>query len=144
VSTSTFITQAADTKIVASGATSFTGTTITASNAGNQFGALTVDVGTGTAAITEDSTLNLAGLKASTAALRSNADIVTTGTGLVMADTFNIIAGAGFTPGANFKTVNPLTVLANGKVDLSLLSLASNLAGKAPTVVAINYVAPNP
>jgi hypothetical protein len=61
-----------------------------------------------------------------------------------MADTFNIIAGAGFTPGANFKTVNPLTVLANGKADLSLLSLATNLAGKAPTVIAVSYVPPTP
>jgi filamentous hemagglutinin family protein len=144
VTTSTFITQAADAKISAAGATNFTGTTVTASNAGNQFGALTVDVGTGTAAITEESTLNLAGLKAGTAALRSGADVITTGTGLVMADTFNIIAGAGFAPGANFKTVNPLTVLANGKADLSLLSLVTNLAGKAPTIIAVSYVPPAP
>lgn len=144
VSTSTFVTQAADTKISAAGATSFTGTTVTLSNAGNQFGALTVDVGAGTAAITEESTLNLAGLKAGTAALRSGADIITSGTGAVNAETFNIVAGGSFVPAANLKTVNPLTVVAGVKADLGLLSLATNLAGKAPTVIATAYTPPTP
>jgi hypothetical protein len=119
-------------------------TTVTLSNAGNQFGALAVDVGTGTAAITEDSTLNLVSLKAGTAALKSLESVITTGTGSVTADTFNIIAGTDFVPTAVLKTVNPLTVLAGKSADLSLLSLATNLVGKTPTVIAMTYKAPQP
>ncbi len=140
----TYITQSPDTKVVALGNTTLNATTVTLSNAGNQFGALAVDVGVGTAAITEDSTLNLVSLKAGTAALKSLESVITSGTGSVTADTFNIIAGTDFVPTAVLKTVNPLTVLAGKSADLSLLSLATNLVGKTPTVIAMTYKAPQP
>jgi filamentous hemagglutinin family protein len=140
----TFITQAADTKMSVTGNTTFNATTITAANDGNQFGPLTVDVGAGTAAITENSTLNLVSLKAGTAALKSLESVITSGTGSVTADTFNIIAGVDFVPTAVLKAVNPLTVLAGKGADLSLLSLAANLGGKTPTVIAMTYKAPQP
>ena len=144
VNAATFITQLPDTKVVATGATSLVGTTITASNAGNQFGALTVDVGIGTAAITEDSTLNLASLRAGTAALKSLEDVITTGTATVAADNYNIIAGGNFTPAANFKATNSTIILAGKTADLGLLSLGTNLNGKTPTVIAMTYKAPQP
>ena len=127
------------------GATSFSGSELTLGNAGNQFGALTVDVtATGTANITEETTLNLASLRAATATLKSLASIITTGTASVAADTFAITAGGDFAPIANFRATNPLTVAATGLADLSLLSLATNLNSKAPTVVAGSYKAPAP
>lgn len=139
------ITQSADTKVQAAGATSFTGTGLTLTNAGNNFGGLAVDVtAAGTATITEDTTLNLTALRAANATLKSLASIVTTGTNPVAADTFSVVAGADFTPAANFRTVNPLGVVASGAVDLSLLSLATNLNSKAPTVVGASYKAPTP
>lgn len=144
VSTSTFITQAVDTSVTATGNVTITGTTATLSNAGNKFGALTVDVGVGTAAITEDTTLNLASLRAGTAALKSLEDVITTGTATVAADNFNIIAGGNFTPAANFKATNSTIVLAGKTADLGLLSLATNLNSKLPTVIAMTYKAPQP
>lgn len=144
VTSGTFISQTADTKVVASGATSFTGTTVTVANAGNQFGQLTVDVGVGTAAITEDSTMNVVSLRAGTAALKSLESVITSGTGSVVADTFNVVAGDNFAPTAILKATNPLTVIAGKNADLSLLSLATNLNGKTPTVITANYKAPSP
>lgn len=145
VTTPAAITQAADTKVRSAGATSFSSSELTLNNAGNQFGALTVDVtATGTAAITEDTTLNLASLRAATATLKSLASIITTGTTSVAADTFAITAGGDFAPAANFRATNPLTAAATGLADLSLLSLATNLNSKAPTVVAGSYKAPTP
>lgn len=139
------ITQSADTKVQATGATSFTGTGLTLTNAGNNFGGLAVDVtAAGTATITEDTTLNLTALRAATVTLKSLASIITTGTNPVAADTFSVVAGADFIPAANFRAVNPLGVVASGAADLSLLSLATNLNSKAPTVVAASYKAPAP
>lgn len=139
------IAQSADTKVHAVGAASFNGSGLTLANAGNQFGALTVDVtAAGTASITEDTTLNLASLRAATATLKSLGSVITTGTANVAADTFSIIAGADFIPAANFRAANPLNVLATGNVDLGLLSLATNLNSKAPTVIAGSYKAPTP
>lgn len=145
VTTPAAITQVADTRVRSVGATSFSGSGVTLTNAGNQFGALNIDVtATGTASITEDTTLNLASLRAATATLRSLASVITSGTVNVAADTFAITAGGDFTPGANFRAVNPITVAASGTADLSLLSLGTNLNNKAPTVVAISYKAPAP
>ena len=139
------ITQSADTKVQATGATSFTGTGLTLTNAGNNFGGLAVDVtAAGTATITEDTTLNLTALRAATVTLKSLASIITTGTNPVAADTFSVVAGADFIPAANFRAGNPLGVVASGAADLSLLSLATNLNSKAPTVVAASYKAPAP
>jgi len=98
------ITQSADTKVQATGATSFTGTGLTLTNAGNNFGGLAVDVtAAGTATITEDTTLNLTALRAATVTLKSLASIITTGTNPVAADTFSVVAGADFIPAANFR-----------------------------------------
>lgn len=145
VNTAMPVVQLADSKVHATGATSIVGSALTLTNTGNQFGALTVDVGaTGTAAITEETTLNLASLRAATATLKSLASVITSGTAPVVADTFTVTAGADFIPAANFRTTNPLTVAAGGKADLGLLSLATNLNTKAPTVVAASYVAPAP
>ena len=145
VNTTNAIAQVTDTKVRSTGATTFNGNSLTLTNSGNQFGALTVDVtAAGTASITEDTTLNLASLRAANATLKSLASVITTGVINVVADTFSITAGADFIPAANFRTTNPLNVLATGSVDLSLLSLATNLTGKAPTVIAGNYKAPAP
>ena len=145
VNTAMPVVQATDSKVRAVGATSIVSSALTLTNTGNQFGALTVDVGaTGTAAITEETTLNLASLRAASAILKSLASVITTGTVPVVADTFTVNAGADFTPAANFRTINPLTILAGGKVDLGLLSLTTNLNGKAPTVVSTGYTAPAP
>jgi len=145
VTTPAAIIQAADAKVRSSGATSFSGSELTLGNAGNQFGALTVDVtATGTATITEETTLNLASLRAATATLKSLGSVITTGTANVAADTFVIAAGGDFAPAANFRATNPLNVAATGLADLSLLSLATNLNSKAPTVVAGSYKAPTP
>lgn len=145
VNTTDAITQAADTKASSTGATGFVGNALTLANAGNQFGAVSVDVtATGSASIAEESTLNLVALRAANATLKSLASVITTGTTAVAADTVSVVAGADFIPGANFRATNPLAVVASGKADLSLLSLATNLNAKAPTVVAANYVAPIP
>ena len=145
VNTAMPVVQATDSKVRAVGATSIVGSALTLTNTGNQFGALTVDVGaTGNAAITEETTLNLASLRAATATLRSLASVITTGTSPVVADTFTVNAGADFIPAANLRATNPLAVVASGKADLGLLSLATNLNNKAPTVVAATYVAPAP
>lgn len=145
VNTANPITQAADTKVNAVGATSFIGSALTLTNLGNTLGALTVDVGaTGTAAVTEETTLNLAGLKAANATLKSDASIVTSGINPVLADNYTIVSGLNFTPAANFKATNAINVLSGGEVDLSLLSLATNLNGKTPSVIAKGYKAPQP
>jgi len=145
VTTANPITQAADTKVNTVGATSFVGSALTLANLGNTFGALTVDVGaTGTAAITEETTLNLAGLRAANATLRSNESVITSGTNPVFADNYTIVAGLNFTPAANFRTTNAVSVLSGGEVDLSLLSLATNLNNKTPSVIAKSYKAPQP
>jgi filamentous hemagglutinin family protein len=145
VNTANPITQVADAKINAVGATSLVGSALTLTNLGNTFGALTIDVGaTGNAALTEETTLNLAGLRAASATLRSNQSVVTSGTNPVLADNYTIVAGVNFTPLANFRATNSVSVLANGEVDLSLLSLATNLGGKTPSVIAKGYKAPQP
>jgi len=139
------ITQAADTKIQAVGAVSFVGTGLTAANAGNGFGALTIDVGAGgNVSLTEETTLNLASLRAAGVILKSTNNVITTGVLPVSADTFNVIVGGDFVPAANFRAVNPLTVLATGNVDLGALSLATNLNNKSPSIIAKGYKAPQP
>lgn len=145
VSSTGSITQAVDTKINSFGATSFVGTSLTLTNTGNTFGGLTIDVGlSGSVSINEETTLNLLALRADTATLRSNQNIVTTGIVPVSANTFSMVVGADFVPSANFYAANSPTILAGNVVDLSLLSLATNLNNKIPTVIAKSYKAPQP
>lgn len=145
VNTTGAITQVADTKVNAVGATSFIGSALTLTNLGNTLGALTVDVGAaGTASVTEETTLNVAALRAANATLRSNESVVTSGINLVTADNYTIVAGANFVPAANFRATNAISVLSGGEVDLSLLSLVANLNNKTPSVIAKGYKAPAP
>lgn len=145
VTTTSPITQATDAKVNSVGATSFVGSALTLSNLGNTFGALSVDVGaTGTASITEETTLNVAGLRAANATLKSNQNVITTGINPVLADNYTVVVGGNFTPTANFKATNAISVLAGGDVDLSLLGLALNLNGKTPSVIGKSYKAPTP
>jgi hypothetical protein len=137
------ITQAVDTKVYALGAANFVGTGLTLSNAGNGFGGITVDVGAaGTATVTEETTLNLVSLRAANATVKSTFDVITTGTLPVVADTFNVVVGGDFVPAANFRAVNAVTVLSGGNVDLSNLSLITNLNSKSPSIIARGYKAP--
>ena len=139
------ITQAVDTKVYAFGATNFVGTGLTLSNAGNRFGGITIDVGTsGTVTITEETTLNLVSLRAANATVKSTFDVITTGTLPVVSDTFNVVVGGDFVPAANFRAVNAVTVLSGGNVDLSNLSLITNLNNKSPSIIAKGYKAPQP
>ena len=139
------VTQAVDTKVYAFGATNFVGTGLTLSNAGNGFGGITVDVGTaGTATLTEETTLNLVSLRAANATVKSTFDVITTGTLPVVSDTFNVVVGGDFVPAANFRAVNAVTVLSGGNVDLSNLSLITNLNNKSPSIIAKGYKAPQP
>lgn len=143
VSSTGAIAQAADTKVDSIGATTFLGTGLTLANSGNAFGGLTVDVGlAGSANINEETTLNLVSLRAGTATLKSGLNVITTGLLPVSADTFSVIAGGDFVPAANFRAVNPITVLSSGNVDLSALSLATSLNNKTPSVIAKGYKAP--
>jgi filamentous hemagglutinin family protein len=145
VNTTMPITQATDTKVSAVGAVSLVGSALTLNNVGNTFGALTIDVGaTGNAAVTEETTLNLASLRAASATFNSNGGVITSGVLPVVADTFNIVAGGDFVPAANFRAVNPITVLSGGTADLSALSLATNLNSKSPSIIAKGYKAPQP
>ena len=139
------ISQAADTKVQSVGVTSFTGTGLTLANASNGFGGLIVEVGaTGTATVTEETTLNLVSLRAANATVKSTNNVITTGLLPVSADTFNVVVGGDFVPAANFRAVNPITVLSGGDVDLSALSLATSLNNKTPSVIAKGYKAPTP
>ena len=139
------ISQAVDTKVYALGAANFVGTGLTLSNAGNGFGGITVDVGTaGTTTITEETTLNLVSLRAANATVKSTFDVITTGILPVVADTFNVVVGGDFVPAANFRAVNAITVLSGGNVDLSNLSLITNLNNKSPSIIAKGYKAPQP
>lgn len=139
------ITQAVDTKVSSFGSVRFVGTGLTLSNAGNGFGGITVDVGTaGTATLTEETTLNLVSLRAANATVKSTFDVITTGTLPVVADTFNVVVGGDFVPAANFRAVNAITVLSGGNVDLSNLSLITNLNSKSPSIIAKGYKAPQP
>jgi len=139
------ITQAVDTKVSSFGSVRFVGTGLTLSNAGNGFGGITVDVGTaGTATLTEETTLNLVSLRAANATLKSTFDVITTGALPVVADTFNVVVGGDFVPAANFRAVNAITVLSGGNVDLSNLSLITNLNNKSPSIIAKGYKAPQP
>lgn len=139
------ITQDTGAKVRATGNSSFVGTSLALTNAGNNFGALTVDTNTGAAAISEDLTLNLASLRAGATTLSSNASVITSGTAAINAASVTIAAGADVVLGANFNSAGPLTVsAANGTVDLSALSFATNLRSVFPAVVAKNYKAPTP
>ena len=139
------ITQAVDTKVSSFGSVRFVGTGLTLSNAGNGFGGITVDVGTtGTATLTEETTLNLVSLRAANATVKSTFDVITTGTLPVVSDTFNVVVGGDFVPAANFRAVNTVTVLSGGNVDLSNLSLITNLNNKSPSIIAKGYKAPQP
>jgi hypothetical protein len=139
------ISQIADARVHAFGATSFVATGLNLSNAGNGFGGVSIDVGAlGTATIAEETTLNLVSLRAANATVKSTNNVVTTGLLTVGADTFNVVAGTDFVPASNFRAINPITVLAGGTVDLSALSLVTNLNNKAPSVIAKGYKAPQP
>lgn len=145
VSSTGAVTQATDTKVNAVGAVSLVGTGLTLTNSGNTFGGLTVDVGAaGNASLTELTAINVVSLRAANATFNSSDAVVTTGVLPVVADTFNVVAGGDFVPAANFRAVNPITVLSGGTVDLSALSLATNLNSKSPTVIAKGYKAPQP
>lgn len=145
VTTSNSIVQVVDTKVNVVGNVSLSGNALTLTNLGNTLGALTVDVGiAGNAAITEETTLNVASLRAGTATLRSNESVLTSGTNIVTADNYTVVAGLNFTPAANFRATNAISVLSGGEVDLSLLSLATNLNNRTPSVIAKSYKAPQP
>jgi filamentous hemagglutinin family protein len=144
VTSSAGIAQAVDTKVTSTGATTLVGTGLTLANAGNKFGALTVDVtAAGNATITEDTTLNLASLRAATAVLKSLDSVITSGTNAVVADNVTIEAVNNVTLLANYRSNNSLSVRA-GAADLSLLSFATNLNSKFPTVIATSYKSPQP
>lgn len=139
------ITQAIDTKVSSYGNTSFTSTGLTIANAGNQFGALSVDVtATGVASVAEDTTLNLVALRAASVTLKSLASVITSGTASILADNYNIIASKDFAPAANFRATNAISVLAGGSVDLSLLNSTVNLNNKSPSIIATSYKSPTP
>ena len=145
VSSTGAVTQATDTKVNTVGAVSLVGTGLTLTNSGNTFGGLTIDVGAaGNASLTELTAINVTSLRAATATFNSSDAVVTTGVLPVLADTFNIVAGGDFVPAANFRAVNPITVLSGGTVDLSALSLATNLNSKSSSVIAKGYKAPTP
>ena len=144
VSSTGTIAQATDTKISSFGTTTFTGTGLSLSNAGNNFGGLAIDVGAGTATISEDTTLNLTALRAATANLKSLGNVITTGLNTVTSDNYSIIAGGDFVPSANFRTTTSLTVLTSGTADLSLLSTITNLNNRSPSIIAKAYKAPQP
>jgi filamentous hemagglutinin family protein len=139
------ISQAADTKVHAFGAVSFVGTGLNIPNSGNGFGGVSIDVGTlGTAAITEETTLNLVSLRSANTTVKSTNNVITTGLLPVGADTFSVVAGGDFVPASNFRAVNAITVLSGGNVDLSALSLVANLNNKSPSIIAKGYKAPQP
>jgi hypothetical protein len=145
VSSTGAVTQAADTKINAVGAVSLIGTGINLNNNGNTLGALTIDAGlAGNVTITEQTTLNLASLRAASGTFNSGGNVITTGILPVSADSFSIIVAGDFIPAANFKAINPITVLSSGNVDLSALSFATNLNSKSPSIIAKGYKAPQP
>ena len=139
------ITQAVDTTIKSVGATVLTGTGLTATNAGNSFGALSLDVGAaGTVALTEETTLNLAALRAATGTFKSSGSIITTGTTPVFADTLNFEAGADVALLANTRVTAGLTVKAAGLADLSALSFTANLNSKYPSITSATVKTPTP
>lgn len=145
VSSGGAVTQAVGTSVKAVGATTLTGTALTLANTGNGFGALTLDAGSGNVTIAEDTTINVAGLRAGTSSFTSNGSVVTSGTASITTGNVAINAGADVTLGANFNTTGTLTINAiNGVADLSLLSFATNLRSVFPSVVAKNYKAPTP
>jgi filamentous hemagglutinin family protein len=145
VTASGAITQAADTKIKSVGNTTFVGTGLTATNAGNSFGPLTIDVtAAGTAAVTEETTLNLAALRAATGTFKSLGSIITTGTNPVFADTLTFDAGADVALLANTRITAGLTVKAIGLADLSALSFATNLNSKYPSITSATVKTPTP
>jgi len=134
------------------GATSFeTGTgTIAITGAGNNFGALSFRGGAVTIAENNTMNLNVANISASgSVALSSNANITTTGasggyfTGA--ATSLTLSAGGSITLSSGIFVSNGLTFRALGAVDLSALSLLSNLNGITPTNLgASSYKPPVP
>lgn len=145
VTASGTITQAVDTKIKSVGATVLTGTGLTATNAGNSFGGLSIDVGTaGTAALTEETTLNLTSLRAATGTFKSAGSIITTGTNPVVADTLSFEAAADIILQANSRITTALTVKATGLADLSALSFVTNLNSKYPSITSATVKTPTP
>lgn len=145
ITTTGAITQSADTKLKAVGATTLTGTGLTATNAGNSFGALTLDVGAaGVLALNEDTTLNVAALRAGSATFKSLGSVITTGVNPVTADTLNLEAAADVILQANVRIINGLAVKAGNLADLSLLSFSANLNSKYPSITANAVKTPTP
>ena len=139
------ITQATGATVKAVGAATLTGTALTLANAGNNFGALTLDANTGNVTLAEDTTINIAGLRAGTSSFTSNGSVITTGTAAINTGNVAINAGADVILTTNFNTTGTLTINAiNGVADLSLLSFGGNLHSVFPSVVAKNYKAPTP
>lgn len=145
LSTTGAITQSADAKIKSVGATTFIGTGLTATNAGNSFGALTLDVGAaGILALTEETTLNVAALRAGSATFKSLASVITTGVTPVIADTLSFEAAADVILQTNVRATNAITVKAGNLADLSLLSFSTNLNNKYPSITAASVKTPTP
>lgn len=137
------ITQDDGTKVNSNGETGFNGNGLKLTNPGNRFGALKIDVGlAGAAEVSENSTVNLLALRADYANIRSDENVISSGTLPVTANSLNVFAAKDFVPNENVQSKNPIAVLAGNNVDLSLLSISNNLNGKAPTVVGNNVKPP--
>jgi filamentous hemagglutinin family protein len=124
---------------------------ISMTDSGNQFGAIRFMAGgtgiSGGAKISELTTMNLAGGSISTGPvqLSTSGDFVTTAPGgTSVTNDLVINAGGKITPGAGSLTITGnFTVISNGAIDLSALSLSGNLLGKAPSHLGTGtYVPP--
>lgn len=139
------ITQSTNTAVRAFGFTAMSSTGLTLTNTGNQFGGLSLDVtAAGTAALTEDTSINLAAFRGTSLTLKSLANIFTSGALSVTTDSATFDAAGDVTLTTNFRATNAINVKAGGLADLSLLSFATNLNSKYPTVIATSYKAPAP
>ena len=109
-----------------------TNNNITLANAGNNFGGLTLNAGNGNISVVESSTIRLLGVGGNTVVLKSGGDIINSGAGAITTRTLNLEAGAGIVL-TNATTISTsLLFKAVGAVDLSALSLATNLNSTAP------------
>lgn len=122
-----------------------TNNNITLANAGNNFGGLTLNAGNGNISVVESSTIRLLGVGGNTVVLKSGGDIINSGTGAITTRTLNLEAGAGIVL-TNAATISTsLLFKAVGAVDLSALSLATNLNSAAPVNNGSGtYTPPNP
>jgi hypothetical protein len=109
-----------------------TNNNITLANTGNNFGGLTLNAGNGNISVVESSTIRLLGVGGSTVVLKSGGDIINSGAGAITTRTLNLEAGVGIVL-TNAATISTsLLFKAVGTVDLSALSLATNLNSVVP------------